>query len=136
MANRKIKKVTPQNRMPWRISLLRMNSFSLRGLSCITSREGGKDANAMAAKVSIKRFTHNICVTVSGISTPMKAPPRTRSSAVMLTISWKNRKRWMFLYNERPHITACAIEPNESSSNVMSLASLATLVPDPNDKPT
>ena len=45
-------------------------------------------------------------------------------------------KRWIFLYNERPHITAVPILLNESSSNVISLASLATDVPVPIDRPT
>ena len=42
----------------------------------------------------------------------------------------------MFLYNERPHITAVAIEAKESSIIVISLASLATDVPVPIESPT
>ena len=42
----------------------------------------------------------------------------------------------LFLYSERPHITAVPILLNESSRRVMSLASLATEVPVPIDKPT
>ena len=113
-----------------------MNSSRLRGLSFITSRDGGSDASAIAAKVSMMRFTHSICVTVSGISVPITEPPSTSSSAVTLTTNWKYRKRWMFLYNERPHITAWTIERKESSRSVMSDASFATLVPEPNDSPT
>ena len=44
-------------------------------------------------------------------------------------MSWNSTKRWILRYSERPHITAVAIEANESSSSVMSLASLATDVP-------
>ena len=42
----------------------------------------------------------------------------------------------MFLYNDRPHITAEVMLRNESSSSVMSLACFATLVPEPSDSPT
>jgi len=45
-------------------------------------------------------------------------------------------KRWIFLYSERPHITAVPILLKESSSRVISLASLATDVPVPIDRPT
>ena len=45
-------------------------------------------------------------------------------------------KRCIFLYRERPHITAVPILLKESSSNVMSLASLATEVPVPIESPT
>ena len=74
-----------------------MKASRRRGLSLITSREGGSDANAMAAKVSMMRFTQSICVTVSGSSVPMTDPPSTSSSAVTLTTSWKKRNRCMFL---------------------------------------
>lgn len=40
------------------------------------------------------------------------------------------------LYNERPHMTAVPMLLNESSSNVISLASLATEVPVPIESPT
>ena len=70
-----------------------MKASRLRGFSFITSRLGGSEANAMAAKVSMMRFTHRICVMVSGISVPIKAPKSTSSSAVTLTTSWKKMKR-------------------------------------------
>ena len=82
------------------------------------------------------RFTHSICVTVSGSEVPKNAPSSTLSRATTLMVSWNTMKRWMFLYNERPHITAVAMLWNESSSSVMSLASLATEVPVPIDRPT
>ena len=74
-----------------------MKSLCLRGLSFITSLEGGSEAKAMAAKVSMMRFTQRIWVTVRGISVPMSEPPNTKSRAVRLTTNWKKRKRWMFL---------------------------------------
>ena len=74
-----------------------INASCERGRSCITSLDGGNEASAIAAKVSIIRFTHNICVMVSGISVPTKAPQSTNSNAVTLTTSWKKMKRWMFL---------------------------------------
>ena len=56
--------------------------------SFMTSADGGNDANAMAAKVSIIRLTQRICVTVSGSSVPMTDPKRTSRRAVTLTTSW------------------------------------------------
>ena len=56
--------------------------------------------------------------------------------AVTLTVSWKSRNRCIFWYSERPHITALPIDANELSTMVMSLASFATDVPSPIDKPT
>ena len=70
-----------------------IKSEALRGFSFITSCEGGKEAKAKAAKVSIIRLTHNIWVTVRGISVPMIEPPSTRSKAATLTTNWKKRKR-------------------------------------------
>ena len=106
------------------------------GRSCITSLEGANDAKAMAAKVSMIRLIHKICVTVNGSSVPNNDPPNTNNNAVTFTTSWKKRNRWIFLYSERPHITASAMLRKESSNRVISLASFATLVPLPNDNPT
>ena len=97
---------------------------------------GEIDANAIAAKVSIIRFTQSICVTVNGNDVPKNAPNNTLSNATTLIVSWNTIKRWIFLYKERPHITAVAILWKESSSKVMSLASFATEVPVPIDRPT
>ena len=119
-----------------RIALLIIKSVLRRGFSSITVSLGGMEASAKAAKVSIIRFTHNICVTVSGSSVPITEPNKTMSSATKLIVSWKTMKRWIFLYRERPHITAVPILLKESSSRVISLASLATEVPVPIDKPT
>ena len=43
---------------------------------------------------------------------------------------------FIFLYRERPHITALAMEQKELSMIVMSEASFATVVPSPIDSPT
>ena len=126
----------PVVRIPRIMDLVMMNASLLRGFSSITSREGGSEASAIAASVSMMRFTHSICVMVSGISVPMKPPKSASNRAATLTMSWKKMKRWMFLYSERPHITACTMLLNESSISVMSLACLATLVPEPNESPT
>ena len=69
----------------------------------------------MAANVSMIRFIHSICVTVRGDCVPMNAPTSTKKQAVTFTVSWNSRKRWMFLYNERPHITALAMVLKELS---------------------
>ena len=113
-----------------------MKSLCERGLSSITSRDGGSEASAIAAKVSIMRFTHSICVTVSGSSVPISDPASTNSSAVTFTTNWKKRNLCMFLYSDRPHITAEVMLRNESSISVISLACFATLVPEPSDSPT
>ena len=75
---------------------VRMKAWRSRGRSCITLSDGGSEARAMAAKVSIIRFIHSICVTVSGDSVPMKAPMSTMRHAVTLTVSWNSRNRCMF----------------------------------------
>lgn len=85
-----------------RIALLIIKSVLRRGFSSITVSLGGMEASAKAAKVSIIRFTHNICVTVSGSSVPITEPNKTMSSATKLIVSWKTMKRWIFLYRERP----------------------------------
>ena len=113
-----------------------MNCPTGRGFSFITFGSAGNEAKAKAAKVSMMIFTHNIWVTVNGRVVPMNAPISTTSKAVKLIVNWNMTKRWIFLYNDRPHMTAVTMLRNESSSNVMSLASLATEVPDPIDRPT
>ena len=96
-ANMMMKKMVPMNKIPLAIGLVMINCDAFRGLSRITSWEGGSEARARAAKVSIMRLTHRICVTVSGISVPITEPPSTSSKADRLTTSWKKRNRWMFL---------------------------------------
>ena len=112
------------------IGRVMMKSLFLRGFSRITLRLGGSEASASAAKVSMIRLTHSICVTVSGSSLPKIEPSSTMTIATKLIVSWNRTKRWMLRYSERPHMTAVAMLLNESSSSVMSLASLATDVPD------
>ena len=55
--------------------------------SFIYSLSGGSNENANAAKVSIIRFTHSICVTVSGDSVPSTAPANTVRHATTFTVS-------------------------------------------------
>ena len=73
-----------------------IKSERLRGLASITLRDGGSDARATAAKVSIIRLTHSIWVTVSGDCIPMNAPTSTIRLATTLTVIWNRMKRWMF----------------------------------------
>ena len=70
------------------IILSRMKALRLRGLSAITLSEGGSAERAKAAKVSMMRFTHSICVTVRGDSVPMNAPKSTSRHAATFTVSW------------------------------------------------
>ena len=65
-----------------------MKASLLRGLCSMTSSLGGSVAKAKAAKVSMMRFTHSICVTVSGRSTPMKGPSAAIPHAATFTVSW------------------------------------------------
>ena len=113
-----------------------IKSSGWRGFSCMTLSLGGMDAKANAAKVSMIRFTHNICVTVRGSSVPKKAPMSTMSKATRLMVSWNRIKRWILRYSDRPHITAVPMLWKELSNKVMSEASLATEVPEPIDSPT
>ena len=107
-----------------------------RGLSFITRSFGGREANAPAANVSMIKFTHNICVIVKGDSVPNKEPNSTIKQAATLMVNWNNKNFWIFRYKERPHITARVMLLNELSIIVMSLASLATEVPSPMERPT
>ena len=113
-----------------------MWSVVLRGGSCITRSSGGREASASAAKVSMMRFTQSICVTVRGDSVPRNAPMSTMRQAATLMVIWKTMKRWIFLYRERPHMTAREMLMKELSRMVMALASLATVVPSPMESPT
>ena len=117
--------------------MIKSPSFPLRrGLSFITRSLGGREANAPAANVSMIRFTHNICVMVSGDSVPNSEPSSTIRQAATLMVNWNKRNFWILRYKERPHITARVILPKELSRIVMSLASLATEVPSPMERPT
>ncbi|CCY64936.1 unknown [Prevotella sp. CAG:1124] len=89
MPKRKQKNSKPIIIIPCAIPRVMIKSDCLRGLSFMTSRDGGSDARASAANVSIIRLTQSIWVTVSGSSVPITEPPSTSSSAVTLTISWK-----------------------------------------------
>ena len=89
MANMKV----PVNKIDANIFRVMINERRLRGLSYITLFEGGNEASAIAAKVSIMRLTHNIWVTVSGDSVPIKAPASTIRHATTLTVSWKRMNR-------------------------------------------
>ena len=73
-----------------------MNALEFLGLCFITSMLGGSEARAPAAKVSMIRFTHSICVTVMGNSEPNIEPSSTMTSAATLMVSWNRMNRWMF----------------------------------------
>lgn len=64
-----------------------MKSVLRRGFSFITLSLGGIEAKAKAAKVSMMRFTHSICVTVRGRSVPTIEPSSTMKSATKLIVS-------------------------------------------------
>ena len=133
--------ISPKNNNPTMdiahpIVRLMMKSVCFLGFFLITSLSGGSDASAIAAKVSMIRFTHSIWVMVRGSSVPINEPPNTSSRAVTFTTNWKKINLCILRYSERPHCTALTILPNESSMSVMSLAFFATLVPEPNDNPT
>ncbi len=134
--NRNMKNRRPVLIILCHMARLIMNAVRWRGASSITDADGGRDARAMAANVSIIRFTHSIWVTVSGDCNPMNAPESTMRQATMFTVIWNITNRWILRYRERPHITALPIDEKELSTMVMSEASLATDVPSPIDSPT
>ena len=74
-----------------------MKSEVFRGFSFITLRDGGSEASAIAANVSIMRLTQSICVTVSGSVVPITAPTSTTARATKFMVSWNITKRCMFL---------------------------------------
>lgn len=90
-------KAKPVSRMFHRMAGVIIKASRARGCSSITSEEGGREARATAAKVSIMRLTHRICVTVSGLCVPINEPIRTMRQAATLTVSWKRMNRWIFL---------------------------------------
>ena len=87
------KKNKPTPQISKLIALLRINALRLRGLLFMTSGDGGRDANAIAPKVSIIRFTQSIWVTVNGDSVPINAPNKTMKQAATLTVSWNSKNR-------------------------------------------
>ena len=125
----------PNPKMRFPIPLVMMNASRERGFSLNTEWSGGNEARAMAANVSMMRLIHSICVTVRGDVVPKMAPISTMRHAATLMVIWNNIKRCMLRYKERPHITARVMLLNELSRMVMSLASLATEVPSPIERP-
>ena len=107
-----------------------------RGFFLMSTLLGGSDASARAANVSMIRLTHNIWVTVKAGCLLKNEQIATTRQAQTLTASWNRMKRWILLYSERPHNTALLMLANELSRIVMSLASLATAVPSPIERPT
>ena len=90
------KKKPPTPTISASIDRFMINALRLRGGSLITASDGGSDASAIAANVSIMRFIQSIWVTVSGVSVPINAPQSTSIHAVTFTVSWKSRKRCIF----------------------------------------
>ena len=88
-------KRAPTERIFAHMALSMIKSSRLRGASFITVIEGGSEASAIAAKVSMMRFTQSICVTVRGVSIPRRALMSTMKHAAIVTVIWKRMKRWM-----------------------------------------
>ena len=74
-----------------------IKSDTFLGRSPITWEEGGSVDIASEAMVSIMRLIHNICVTVNGISIPIKAHIADTMRAARQMVNWKAIKRWIFL---------------------------------------
>ncbi len=70
-----------------RMAGVMMNSSRGRGRSRITSADGGSEAIAMAASVSMMMLTQRICTTVRGISEPKRAPAKQMTIATTLIVS-------------------------------------------------
>ena len=80
---------TPTPKICHIIGFVMILASLLRGFSFITFSDGGKDAKAKAANVSMIRFTQSICVTVRTISVPNNAPSITMRHAATLIVIWK-----------------------------------------------
>ena len=74
-----------------------MLALELRGRCFIRILFGGSAASANAAKVSMMRLTHNICVTVSAGCLLKNEHTATTRQAHTLTVSWNRMKRWILL---------------------------------------
>ena len=133
---RTTKKKMPPNSILLSMDLSMIWLLGSLGLSSKTFGSAGSDDNAMAANVSMIRLTHSIWVTVSGESTPRKAPTRTSRHAHTLIVIWKYMNLLIFRYKERPQRIALLILTNELSRMVMSLTSFARAVPSPIERPT
>ena len=98
---------------------------------------GASVASASAAIESMIRFTHNSCSTFRGMPLLVRAARAARMSATRLMVSWNCRNFRMLAWTLRPHMMLLTIELKLSSRMTMSLASLATSVPEiPMARPT
>jgi hypothetical protein len=62
-------------------------------------------ASASAPMVSMIRFTHSSCSTLSGMRPPTMAPTKLTMSATKFTVSWNCRNLRMEVNTLRPHST-------------------------------
>ncbi|KRY88202.1 hypothetical protein T4D_3770 [Trichinella pseudospiralis] len=126
------------------------------GLRLSSSSVGTSVANANAAKVSMIKFTHNICTackerkkiwfsidhsalidhiisyhiaTFNGLSSIAHAPMNATTTATTLTVNWNCKNFAIESYTFRPHITALTMLVKLSSVKIISDASFATSVP-------
>jgi hypothetical protein len=81
-------KVPPWIRILLNIFLVMMKSFIPLGFFFRTALSDGSVAKANAAKVSIIKLTHNICVTVNGKEIPINGPIKAVISATTFIVSW------------------------------------------------
>lgn len=99
------------------------------GLLCKSSSLGGSVARARAAKVSIIRLTHNICIGVNGDYLRKAAPVNANINAEKLTVSWNCKNLRIESKIFRPHFIAVTIELKLSSNRIIPEAYFATSVP-------
>ena len=78
----------PVKNISWTIYLFIIDSPRFLVFSFIYSIKGGSNAKARPASVSITILTHNICITVTGVSTPINGPIIDKLIAHKLTVNW------------------------------------------------
>ena len=132
----KIDEYKPVNIIWFNIYLFIIGSFLFFGFSFMYSSKGGSKANATPAKVSITIFIHSICITVTGVSTPIKGPISDNTIAHIFIVSCSIINFLILLNIVLPYNIALDIDLKLSSNIIISLASFATSVPLPIANPT
>ena len=118
------------------IYLFIIGSFFFLGGSFIYSLSAGSKENARPDNVSITIFIHSICITVTGVFTPIKGPIIDSDNAHILAVNCSIINFLMDLKIVLPYSIAFEIDKKLSSRITISLASLAISAPLPIANPT
>eukprot|EP00963_Diacronema_lutheri_P014275 scaffold2859_cov349-Pavlova_lutheri.AAC.12 len=105
-------------------------SLGLRGGFFITSFSGGLNPSAVAGGPSVTRLTHNSWTGMSPSGIPRAAVKKMLTTSPIFEEIMYLMKAFMLLKIPLPSATALTIVLKLSSARIMSLASLATSVPE------